>query len=61
MQYQVTFQLAGEARTEAVEAMDAASAVNQIQFEYGRGDELFELISVTLNEPIGADEERAED
>lgn len=60
MHYHVIFQLDGEERTATVDAPDAASAVNQTQVEFGRGDEMFELISVTLDEPI-ADEELFED
>jgi hypothetical protein len=61
MHYQVTFRLAGDERTEAVDAPDAASAVNQTQIEYGRGDDLFELISVQLDAPVESDDELFED
>ena len=50
MHYHVTFQLAGEERTEAVDAPDAATAVSKVQFDFGRSDEMFELISVQLDE-----------
>lgn len=59
MQYQVTFQLAGEERTEAVDAPDAATAVSKIQFDFGRTDELFELISVQVDEPATEDDDAA--
>lgn len=61
MHYQVTFRLGGDERTESIDAPDAASAVNQTQIEFGRGDEMFELISVTLDEPISPDDELSED
>lgn len=60
MLYHVTFRLGGDERTEVVEAPDAASAVNQTQFEHGRGDDMFELISVTPEMP-SSDEESFED
>jgi len=60
MLYQVIFQLDGEERTATIDAPDAASGVNQTQVEFGRGDEMFELISVTLDEPL-SDEELSED
>jgi hypothetical protein len=59
MQYQVTFQLAGEERTEAVDAPDAATAVSKIQFDFGRTDEMFELISVQVDEPVTEDDDAA--
>jgi hypothetical protein len=61
MHYLVTFRLGGDERTEIVDAPDAASAVNQTQFEFGRGDDMFELISVTLDESANQDEEAFED
>lgn len=61
MHYHVTFRLGGDERTEAVEAPDAASAVNQTQIEYGRGEDLFELISVQLDAPLDLDDESFED
>lgn len=57
MHYQVTFQLAGEERTESVDAPDAATAVSKIQFDFGRTDELFELISVQVDETLDDDAE----
>ncbi len=59
MQYQVTFQLAGEERTEAVDAPDAATAVSKIQFDFGRTDEMFELISVQVDETATEDDDAA--
>lgn len=59
MRYHVTFLLAGEERTEAVDAPDAATAVSMIQFDFGRTEELFELISVQMDE--SGSEEPAED
>jgi len=59
MQYQVTFQLAGEERTEAVDAPDAATAVSKIQFDFGRTDELFELISVQVDESAAENDDAA--
>jgi hypothetical protein len=61
MQYHVTFRLGGDERTEVVDAPDAASAVNQTQFDYGRGDDMFELISVTLDDSTGPNDESFED
>ena len=61
MHYQVTFRLDGDERTESIDAPDAASAVNQTQAEFGRGDEMFELISVTVDEPALSDEDLFED
>lgn len=61
MHYHVTFRLGGDERTEVVDAPDAASAVNQTQFEHGRGDDMFELISVTIDDTAGPDEESFED
>jgi len=61
MHYHVTFLLGGEERTEPVDAPDAASAVSLTQIEYGRGDEMFELISVQLDDPSVDDEEQFED
>lgn len=61
MHYHVTFLLGGEERTEAVDAPDAASAVSITQIEYGRGEEMFELISVQLDDPLVDDEEQFED
>lgn len=48
MQYQVTFRLGGEERTEEIDAPDAATAVQITQLEFGRSEGLFELISVQL-------------
>lgn len=59
MHYQVTFQLAGEERTESVDAPDAATAVSKIQFDFGRTDELFELISVQVDETPAEDDDAA--
>jgi hypothetical protein len=59
MHYQVTFQLAGEERTESVDAPDAATAVSKIQFDFGRTDELFELISVQVDESPTEDDDAA--
>jgi hypothetical protein len=59
MHYQVTFQLAGEERTESVDARDAATAVSKIQFDFGRTDELFELISVQVDEAAAEEADAA--
>jgi hypothetical protein len=59
MHYQVTFQLAGEERTESVDAPDAATAVSKIQFDFGRTDELFELISVQVDEAAAEEADAA--
>jgi hypothetical protein len=60
MLYNVTFLLAGEEQTDSIDASDAASAVAKIQFDHGRGDEQFELISVQLVETEESDEEQSE-
>ena len=60
MLYHVIFQLDGEERAASVDAPDAATAVSQTQVEFGRGDEMFELISVTVDGPL-SDEELSED
>lgn len=57
MHYEVTFQVAGEERTEMVDAPDAATAVATVEAEYGRTLELFELIQVHLIEGISSDDE----
>jgi hypothetical protein len=61
MLYHVTFLLAGEEQTESIDATDAASAVAKTQFDHGRGDDQFELISVQLADTEESDEEQAED
>ena len=59
MHYHVTFQLAGEERTESVDAPDAATAVSKIQFDFGRTEEMFELISVQVDESTEEDDDAA--
>lgn len=56
MRYEVTFQVDGEERTEAVEAPDAAAAVAAIESEHGRTPELFELIQVHLLDDVVPEE-----
>lgn len=48
MRYDVTYQIAGDERTERVEAPDAAAAAAAIHDAHGRSADLFELISVQL-------------
>lgn len=57
MRYDVTFQIAGDERTETVDAPDAASAVATVEAEHGRTPDLFELIQVQLIEEISAEDE----
>ena len=57
MRYEVTFQIAGDERTETVDAPDAATAVATVEVEHGRTPELFELIQVHLIEDISAEDE----
>ncbi len=57
MHYEVTFQIAGDERTESVDAPDAATAVATVEAEHGRTPELFELIQVHLIEDISAEDE----
>jgi hypothetical protein len=56
MRYEVTFQVAGEERTETVDAPDAATVVATVEAEYGRTPELFELIQVRLIEDVTAED-----
>jgi hypothetical protein len=57
MRYEVTFHVAGEERTETVDAPDAASAVATVEAEHGRTPELFELIQVHLIEELTSEGE----
>lgn len=52
MHYHVTYHVGTEEFTDEVEAPDAATAVSKIQFDHGRTDEHFELISVQLLDPV---------
>jgi hypothetical protein len=51
MHYSVTYLAGVTEHTEEIEAPDAATAVSKVQFEHGRTDEHFELISVQLLDP----------
>jgi len=55
MRYDVTFQVDGHERTQAVDAPDAASAVAAIEAEHGHSPGMFELIQVQLLEEPGSD------
>jgi hypothetical protein len=48
MRYEVRYLAGGEEQTEIVDAPDAPAAVSLIQYEHGRDDMTFELLSVTL-------------
>jgi hypothetical protein len=48
MRYEVRYLAGGEEQTEIVDAPDAPAAVSLIQYEHGREDVSFELLSVTL-------------
>lgn len=61
MLYNVTYLLASEVQTDTIDAADAASAVSKVQFDRGRSDDQFELISVQLVETESSDEEQTED
>lgn len=61
MLYSVTYLLSGEEQTDTIDASDAASAVARAQFDHGRGEEQFELISVQLIDPETEDGESSED
>lgn len=50
MHYEVTFQIDGDERMQAVDAPDAAAAVALVEAEHGHTPELFELIQVHLLE-----------
>lgn len=51
MHYSVTYLAGVTEHTEEIEAPDAATAVSKVQFEHGRTEEHFELISVQLLDP----------
>ena len=57
MRYEVTIQIAGDERTETVDAPDAATAVATVEAEHGRTTELFELIQVQLIEEVSSEDE----
>lgn len=61
MHYNVTYHVGGDEFTDEVEAPDAATAVSKVQFEHGRGDDHFELISVQLIESLEPEPEPADD
>lgn len=61
MLYRVTFLLAGEERTELIDADDAAAAVARVQFDHGRGDDQFELMSIQIVSGDQTDEEELND
>jgi hypothetical protein len=48
MRYEVRYLVGGEEKTEIVDSPDAPAAVSLIQYEHGREDISFELLSVTL-------------
>ncbi|MFL5761602.1 MAG: hypothetical protein ACJ789_17955 [Thermomicrobiales bacterium] len=50
MRYEIRFRSEGEERVEIVDAPDAPAAASLIQYEHGRSEESFELLSVTLLE-----------
>ncbi|CAN5658704.1 hypothetical protein BH09CHL1_BH09CHL1_14850 [soil metagenome] len=52
MHYNVTYHVGTDEFTDEVEAPDAATAVSKIQFDHGRTDDHFELISVQLQESL---------
>jgi hypothetical protein len=60
MRYDVRYQVGGEEHVEQVDAPDAASAVSIVQTEHARDEGPFELISVTLLEEPGPDDEMTE-
>lgn len=55
VQYDVTYQSGGEQQTVGVEAESAAEAAQMVQQQHGRGEDLFELISVQLLDELPAD------
>lgn len=55
MLYNVTYHVGTDEFTDEVEAPDAATAVSKIQFDHGRTDDHFELISVQLQESLEAE------
>lgn len=60
MLYNITYRVGAEEFTDEVDAPDAATAVSKIQFEHGRSDDHFELISVQLLDPMETQPEAAE-
>lgn len=52
MHYNITYHVGVDEFTDEVEAPDAATAVSKVQFEHGRSDDHFELISVQLLDPV---------
>jgi hypothetical protein len=50
MRYEIHYLAEGEERVEIVDAPDAPAAASLIQYEHGRSEESFELLSVTLLE-----------
>jgi hypothetical protein len=61
MHYNVTYHVGTEEFTDEVDAPDAATAVSKIQFEHGRGDDHFELISVQLLDSLESEPEQVEE
>jgi hypothetical protein len=50
MRYEIHFLSNGEEQVEIVDAPDAPAAASLIQYEHGRSEESFELLSVTVLE-----------
>ena len=50
MRYEVTYQLAGDERTDQIDAPDAAAAAAAAREAHGRSADMFELILVHLVE-----------
>jgi hypothetical protein len=50
MRYEIRYLSEGEEQVEVVDAPDAPAAASLIQYEHGRSQESFELLSVTLLE-----------
>jgi hypothetical protein len=61
MHYNVTYHLGTEEFTAEVEAPDAATAVSKIQFDHGRSEDHFELISVQLLDSLEPEPEQAQE
>jgi hypothetical protein len=59
MTYDVTYQVAGDERTERLTAPDAATAAATIRDSHGRSSERFELILVHLVEEGEGDDSPA--
>jgi hypothetical protein len=63
VKYEVRYLTGGEEQTDEVDAPDASAAVSLVQYEHGRDDSTFELLSVTVldsgDQPLDANRHSA--